>query len=126
MGKVAHGVAAIYNPELAPPPIKPIEDKEPQVTARLKELLQEFIKGTADPNLFTKEAQATIFPDRAKRIGEFLKTLGTLNKIQLFERKDEDEIRVYRYQLVFQNSNLLFTLSLTKESKIAGLQIQPE
>lgn len=124
-GKLAYGTAAIYNPELAPPPIKPIEDKEPQVTAQLKELLQEFTKGTADPKLFTKEAEAEIFP-RAKDFSEFLKSLGTLNKIQLFERRDEDEIRIYRYQLVFQNSTLLLTLSLTKEGKIAEIQIRSE
>lgn len=121
-GKLAHGVAGIYNPELIPPPIKPIEDKEPQVTAQLKDLLQEFIKGTADPNLFTKEEQQVIFPDGAKEFGEFLKTRGTLNKVQLIERKDEDEIRVYRYQLVFQNSTLLLKMDLTREGKIAELR----
>lgn len=129
--ELAHGIAAIYNPKLASQPIKAIEDAgEPQVTAQLKELLQNFIKGTADPNLFTKEARDGIFPDKAKQLGEFLKKLGTLNKIRLVERKEENDTRgyrqVYNYQLVFQNSTLLLKLSLTKEGEIAGLQIRPE
>src|SRR5437588_12178357 len=42
--RIAHGVAAIYNPELAPPPPKAIEDKEPQATGLAKELIAiEFI-----------------------------------------------------------------------------------
>jgi CubicO group peptidase (beta-lactamase class C family) len=124
--KLAHGVAAIYNPELAPSPVKAIEDAEPRVTAQLKELLLAFTNGTADPNLFTKRAQEGIFPDRAKQAGEFLKTLGPLNKIQLVERQEKDEIRIYRYQLIYEKMNLLLLLSITKEGKIDGLQIRPE
>src|SRR6185295_17960560 len=47
-GKIAHHVAAIYNPELTR---KAIEDKEPQVTAFARDLLEKLTEGTADPNL---------------------------------------------------------------------------
>src|SRR5262249_27518378 len=42
-GRIAHGIAAIFNPELTPLPPKPIEDKEPQVTALAKEVLQKIV-----------------------------------------------------------------------------------
>src|SRR5262245_2368074 len=74
--KIARGVAAIYNPDLAPPPVKAIEDKEPKVTALVKELLPMLAEGTADPNLFTPEARALFFSDRAKQIHAHLKSLG--------------------------------------------------
>jgi len=124
--KLARGVAAIYNPELAPLPLQPIEDKEPQVTARVKELLQKFVAGTADSNLFTKEAQAVIFPEGAQRFSELLKPLDTLNQIRLVERKDEDGLRVYRYRLTYKDELLLLAVSLTKEDKIAGIDAEPE
>lgn len=37
--RIAHAIAAIYNPELAPLPARAIEDKEPEVTALAKNVL---------------------------------------------------------------------------------------
>lgn len=124
--KIAHGVAAIYNPELTPPPTKAIEDKEPKVTAQVVELLQKFADGTVDQNLFTPEAKTLLFPDRAKSFGEFLKPLGALNEIQLVERKDENDLRAYRYRLIYKDAVLLFRMNLSKEGKIGNINAQPE
>lgn len=122
--KIARGVAEIYNPELAAPPVKAIEDKEPKVTALVKELVQKFAEGAADPNLFTPEARAIVFPDRAEQAHAFLKSLGALGLIELVERKEEDGDRVYRYRLTFKETTLFCTVRLTKEDKIAGIQMQ--
>jgi len=92
----------------------------------VKELVQKFADGTADPNLFTTEAKSLLFPDRIKSFGEYLKPLGTPNDIQLVERKDEDDNRLYRYRLVYKDSALFFTLTLSKEGKIALVGAQPE
>jgi CubicO group peptidase (beta-lactamase class C family) len=122
-GKIARHVAAIYNPELAR---KAIEDKEPQVTAFARDLLEKLRQSTAEPNLFTPEAQTEFFPARAERIARLLKSLGTLNRIQLVERSDKDEYSVYGYELFFQNGHRFFRLSLTKENKIAELLTQDD
>jgi CubicO group peptidase (beta-lactamase class C family) len=124
-GILARGVAGIYNPALIPPPLAGIEDKEPEVTRNLERLLQDLVKGTADPNLFTKEARDAIFPDRAREAGEFLKSLGAMNKIQLIDRRDEGALRLYRYQLIFPETKVMIGMSLTKDNKIAGLQMRP-
>jgi len=124
--RIAHGVAAIYNPELFTPPLKAIEDKEPQVTAMVKELLQRFAEGTVDPNLFTAEAKAVMFPDRAKSYSEYLQSLGALSEIQLVERKEKNDFRVYRYRLIYKDSVLLFMINLTKEGKISLVNTEPE
>src|SRR2546427_1423946 len=76
--RIAHGVAAIYNPELAPPPPKAIEDKEPEVAALAKKVLQEAIEDTLEPGLFTPEAWPEISRNAALS-REFLKSLGALN-----------------------------------------------
>jgi CubicO group peptidase (beta-lactamase class C family) len=124
--KLYMGVVAIYHPELVPPPLAAIEDKEPQVTAMVKDLLQRLSAGNADQTLFTKEAQASIFPERAQRFSEYLKSLGPLNQIQLVERKDESDQRVYRYRLSYKDVTLLFRINLTGDGKIALVNVQPE
>jgi CubicO group peptidase (beta-lactamase class C family) len=124
--KLAHGVAAIYNPSLLPTPVKAIEDKEPQVAALAKDLLQKTAAGTLDPELFTTKARAVIFPDRAKLAGDFLKSLGTLNTIELIERRDDGELRVHLYRIAYKEATLFFTLTLDKEGKVAGMQLRPE
>src|SRR5262249_47467867 len=124
--KIVRGVAVIYNPELTAHPVKAIEDKEPKVTALFKELLQKFAEGTTDPNLFTPEARAELFPDKAKQAGAFLKSLGALGLVELVERKEEGGNRVYRYRLAFKEAILFCTLWLTREDKIAGIQLRPE
>jgi CubicO group peptidase (beta-lactamase class C family) len=123
-GQMAVGVAGVYHPDLAPPPVAPIEDKEPQFTAKVKELIQAFINEKADKDLFTKELQDVVFPT-AKDFSEFLKSHGSFNKVVLIERRDEDDDRIYRYQLIFQNSTKLLMLKVNKDGKIADIQLRP-
>ena len=117
-GKIARHVAAIYNSELVR---KAIEDKEPQVTAFAKDLQQQLTQGAVDQNSFTAELRAEFFPARAERIARLLKSLGTLNKMELVERNGKDDYRVYGYQLTFQSGTRFFRISLTEENKIAEL-----
>jgi CubicO group peptidase (beta-lactamase class C family) len=124
--KIARGVAEIYNPELIAPPVKAIEDKEPKVTALVKELLQKFPEGSADPDLFTPEARAVLFADNARRIYESLKPLGAPDLVELVERNEEKGNRFYRYRLTFKDEILFWTIWLTKEDKIAGIRLRIE
>jgi CubicO group peptidase (beta-lactamase class C family) len=116
-GKIARHVAAIYSPELGR---HAMPDNEPEVTALVKDLLQQFRDGTADENLFTRDARADVFPARAERIGRLLKFLGAVNKIELAERKKNGD-RTYGYQLTFQNGTRFFKITLTADNKIADL-----
>ena len=123
--RIAHGVAAIYNSELVPVPPAAIADKEPQVTALAKELIGRAATGTLESGSFTAEAW-TETSRSAAQVGAFLKTLGPLNVIELLERSEQDGNRIYRYRLRYKDSNLFFVMVLTKESKIARLNLQPE
>jgi CubicO group peptidase (beta-lactamase class C family) len=123
--RIAHGVAAIYNPELAPLPPKAIEDKEPQVTALAKELIGKATEGGLESGVFTAEAWPQI-SSSAPQVSEFLKNLGPLNAIELIERNEQEGNRVYRYRLRYKDTNLFFVMMLNKEGKIARLNLQPE
>jgi CubicO group peptidase (beta-lactamase class C family) len=125
-GKIAHGVAGIYDAQLAPIPVAAIEDKEPKVTAFARDLVQKFADGTADPALFTPEARAAIFPDRAAQAAVFLKELGALRSIELVARTDREGHRVYRYRATFDAASLFVALTLTADDKVAGLGMSPE
>jgi CubicO group peptidase (beta-lactamase class C family) len=125
-GKIAHHVAGLYLPALMPPELKPIEDKEPQVTAFVREVLQKIAEGKADPEWFTPERRKELFPDRIKAAGEFLKTLGALKSLDLVERKEEDGLPAYTYRAAFGDRTMLLRLTLSPDGKIAGMQLAPE
>ena len=124
-GRIAHGIAAIYNPELAPLPPVAIEDKEPQVTALAKELIGKAAAGALESGPFTAEAWPEISRSAAE-VGAFLKTLGPLSGIELLERTEQEGNRVYRYRLKYKDTNLFFVMTLNREGKIARLNLQPE
>ena len=54
---------------------------------------------------------------------------GIFADIQLMERTERDERRIYRYRVNyrnFQDNFLMVTIGLTKDDKIAGVQLRPE
>lgn len=126
IGRLAQGVAQIYNPKLAQIKAQAIEDKEPKVTAWAKDVLQQTIDATIKKELFTDEAQAALFPDRIKQTSENLKPLGKINKLELLESRTVGELRVYRYRAIFENESLIYVINLTKDDKIAGIGLRPE
>jgi CubicO group peptidase (beta-lactamase class C family) len=123
--RIARGVLEIFHPPLAPAAAKAIEDKEPKVTARAREILQAVADEKLTAELFTPEFAPRVLGS-AKQLAAGLKPLGELKKIELLERRDEGEIRLYRYRLVYGSANLSYTFALNANDKIAGLQIRPE
>ncbi len=90
----------------------------------------QFAKGAADSELFTPEARTEIFPDRAKQFGESLNLLSlpiaVIYTNELIERREENDLRVYRYFLNDMTKTLSCTVKLTKDDKIADFQLQAE
>ena len=123
------GLLAVFHPEFALPAARPVKDKEPQVTALAKRVLRQFSRDTADFTLFTHGARAALFPARAKEINESLNTLSLpvaviFSALDLTERRDEGGLRVYRYVLTDLGKTLFCTIKLTKDDKIADLQLR--
>jgi CubicO group peptidase (beta-lactamase class C family) len=120
---IIHGVAGIYVPALTPPPpAKPIEDKEPQVTALFRDLVQKIAEGKADSTSFTDEARKKLFPDRIQEFREALEDYGPAKAVDLMERKEEAGLRSYIYRLSFEDGrSMRINLKLTEKNKVAGL-----
>lgn len=123
--KLARGVLEIYHPQLAPPIAQGIEDKEPKVTALVKEIIQKTIDEKLTTELFTPQA-ATPILNGSKQATDFFKSLGTLRNVELLERREQGELRIYRYRLSYDSAKVIYTMALTKDDKIAGLQLRPE
>jgi len=122
---IIHGVAGLYVSALTPPPpAKPIEDKEPQVTTLFRDLLRKVEEGKADAEVFTEEARKKLFPDRIKAYQEALEDFGPAKAVDLLERKDEAGLRSYIYRLTFEDGRVTkLNLRLTGKNKIAALEI---
>jgi CubicO group peptidase (beta-lactamase class C family) len=117
---IARHVAGMLDPKLAQPPGAPIADLEPQVTDRLKSLLQRISDGKADSTDFafiSKQELGETFPIYR----ETLKSLGSLRQIALFARHELGDDQVYRYRARYDKGLLEVNLSYAPNGKIAGL-----
>ena len=105
---------------------KPIPDKEPQVTAQVKKIVEQLTAGEPDKSRFTSELAAIVSTQLQQGLKDYLHSLGTLQSVVLVERKDVGETRTYRYRLIYKEADVLALCTFNKENKIAGLSLQPE
>jgi CubicO group peptidase (beta-lactamase class C family) len=125
-GKIAHAVAGLYDDRLTPPVPKAIEDKEPRVTAFVRETVERIRNGNADPEAFTPEARTESFSEGIQDMQLYLKEAGPVRNVEQIERKEEGEFRIYRYRLTGADSSCLLNVRLNKDGKIAGAWVAPE
>jgi len=129
--KLTRGLASVFYPEFALPDVQPIEDKEPDVKNLARKVLLQLMDNKPDKNLFTSEMQTFFSPDRAKQMSEMVNSLSLpiaviYSTTELIERKEENNFRTYRYMLTDLGASLFFTIKLTGENKIAGIELQPK
>jgi hypothetical protein len=125
-GKIANNVAGFYIHALAPPTYEPIEDKEPQVTAKVKMIVQQAADGKVDSTLFTPDLATTMAVDLKRGGAESLHRFGAVQSITLVERTNEGNNRIYRYHLVYKDMTLMMVCTFNRDNKIAGMTLQPE
>ncbi len=125
--KLTRGLVAIFFPEFALPDVSAIEDKEPAATLLVRGALLHLAKGSTNSEVFTPALRGEVFPERAKQLGKMLDSLSVPDAVihtsELVERRDETDLRVYRYLLHDMASTLSCTVKLTRDNKIAALEI---
>jgi CubicO group peptidase (beta-lactamase class C family) len=125
--RLARGIAAFYIPALNDRKVQPLEDKQPEVTAMIRKILEQSVAGAeVDQSLFTDAARKDIFPDRFKQASAHLRALGRLTGFVLIERSEHDGQTTLVYQATFGESDVRCTVVLTMAGKIAGLRLIPE
>jgi len=126
--KLTRGLASIFYPEFALPTIQTIADRDKKASSVIKQVLLQLARGTANPEAFTTEFRTNDLPVRVKQIGETLNSLSLPVAIihlgELVERRDENNLRVFRFLMTDLGQTLLCTVALTKDDKIAALEIE--
>jgi D-alanyl-D-alanine carboxypeptidase len=125
VAKLSERIAGLYVPGLAFPEYQPIEDKEPEVAKRLREIHQGLVADKPDDKSFTPEMLKRL-AEQKEQIQGVLRDLGPLQSLVLVERTEHEGLRRYRYRASFQKGTQLILVTLTKENTIAGLLLEPE
>jgi CubicO group peptidase (beta-lactamase class C family) len=127
MPRVMAAIAEHYKwpeyPPFAPP--TPVEDKEPEVTAQLKKIVEQGQQGTFERAHFTdKMAEALdafMRSDELRRIQGY----GALRSIALVGKRVNGGHRNYRYYVLFENEATILTCLYNSDGKISGLTLDP-
>lgn len=124
--RIAQGIVALYVPALAEEPKVAIEDKSPEVTAKLRAFLDRAVAGTVDREEFTAAAQTFFFPDKILQLKGFVGSLGAIKSFELIEEETRGENRRRRYRVTGESGKALIGWVLTPDGKIVGIGINPE
>jgi D-alanyl-D-alanine carboxypeptidase len=121
---IAARIAGTFFPELLPEELKAIADPEPDLTKRLRGIVEGMAKGEAKEADFTPEMWRFLYPDRLKQGTKALGGLGSLAAFELVERKADSETRDLTYRAVFGTTSLTIKINLVG-GKIAGIGFGP-
>ncbi|MGE5813976.1 MAG: serine hydrolase domain-containing protein [Acidobacteriota bacterium] len=122
---LADGIAAIVNPALARRPPRPITDSDPPVTERVRRLIEQTRAGNLSPEDFAY-VRAGFFPDAPKRYAKMLAEAGALQKLELLDRSERGDDRLYLYRLTFNDRTLLLAISIAPDDRLAQFSLARE
>ena len=117
------GIAAIVNPALAKPQPSPMADAEPRVADILRRLLDAARAGTLSPAEFAY-VRAGFFPDTANAYKQELVKLGQPTRVQLLERRELGDDRIYLYQLNFAGGTRYVRLGLAPDDRVSAFSMR--
>ena len=118
--RLARQVAGVFVPEIAPAEmkIKPIEDKEPQVTARIRRNLNSWPKGEFDPKEVSPEIAQLLKREEARK---YLQSFGSLQNLELVEHGVADgKWHWYKYLATYPQQQFIIAITLSKEDVIVN------
>lgn len=125
--KLTRGLVSIFYPEFALPPSQKIDDREPKASALVRRTLLQLSKGEANPESFTPEFRAHLSADHLKQRADNLNSLSLpvaiIHLSELVERRDEGNLRVYRYLLIDLGRTLSCVVTLTRDNKVAKIEL---
>lgn len=121
--RFVEGIAAIINPRLAPPRLVATLDREPQVTQRVRSLLETARDGKLSPTDFAY-VRAGFFPDAAKAYQDDLGRLGSINTLTLMDRREIGDDRVYVYRVSFANGTRDLQVAFAPDQRVAGFSLR--
>ncbi|MBA3295742.1 MAG: beta-lactamase family protein [Acidobacteria bacterium] len=123
--KISDGIAAILDPALARPSLRPITGGDPAVEARVRRLLTDAAAGKLTPGEFAY-VRAGFFPGAAEAYATMLKDAGEIRTLALLESREVGDDRVYTYDVGFARGTLRLRLAVATDGKLAAFGLSPQ
>jgi hypothetical protein len=130
VSKIVEAIADAYGwpdyPHRKPP--QPMADREPAVTAQLREILEQSKSGTFNRSLYTEELANLMAPQIAPGGGArtALVSYGALKSVDLVGRSEERGRRHYDYRFSYEHEIVHVHCDFNEFGKIAGLFFEIE
>ncbi len=125
--KFARGLAATFYRDFALPDVKTIQDTEPQVKSLLRRALMGVVLDQIEEQLFAAESRAVILGEQGKKIQQsvnaFSLPVAIISSGELIERRNENNLRVYRYLLTDIGRSVTCTVKITPDDKISSIEL---
>ena len=119
------GIAAIIDPKLAKlEPSTPIRDREPAVAERVRGLLAAARQGTLSPQDLPYIRGG--FEAQAKHYEELLRPLQTPPRLNLVDRREMGDDRVYTYAVAYGASSLRVKVGLAPDDRVSEFDIEAD
>jgi hypothetical protein len=123
---MAHVVAGLVNPALTVPKLGAIADNQPELSERVKKLLDEIVAGKDIRPETTPQLTARIMPDTSKRWQQSLAKLwpgGTLTLVKRDKGTEGEPQWISTYRLTRGSDAVLLAFGLGADGKIAILAL---
>lgn len=133
--EIAERVAGLYVPALGPPIYRSIRDTEPQMTARVRAIMDSFAQNKVDTNLQSLDIYQVLYFVKGfisatgngwQALGGGIALFGPVRSVALVERKDEGEQQFYRYRITYSQDRLLCWIGFNKDNKIVRIGFRLE
>lgn len=115
---LARKTAVIYGQ----PDYHPIPDKDPQITAHVRDIIDRTYSGTLRAEDFTPAAWAK-WSSAQKTIQQKMAVIGPIRTMVLVERTQKDGKRSFRYRIEFKNMTMDALVVFDKQGRVASLDI---
>jgi hypothetical protein len=126
-GQIGRVVAGLVIPDLMPAKLVAIEDKQPELLASLKMLLDQLATGQDVKSQLTPELAARITPESSKTIQSRLAAVLPPDSTVLVSRDELPDGRLRsQYRFSKNGETLLIVYGLDKTGKVASLGFSPD
>jgi N-acyl-D-amino-acid deacylase len=122
--KISDGIAAIIDPQLTRPPLKPLTTSDAAADARVRRLLADAAAGKLTPDEFAY-VRAGFFPDAAKAYASMLREAGEVKTLTLLDNRELGDDRMYVYDVTFARRTLRLRLAVAPDGKLAAFSLNP-
>ena len=123
--KIAHGVASLIRPDLKPPADGPVEDREPGITQRFRDVLGSLREGKLREDDFTDDGRNAYNADVLRDNEATLSKLPPFGDFTLLGRVEVGDDVEYRYWVQVGPQKWLLEAALDGDGKIERMQFHP-